>query len=422
LLDRPICLAQIGPARNCFLRQACGAKPVAAAAARPYYRAPMKRLDQYMNGLNRYILRQCFMMMIFVTGALTAAVWLAQSLRLVDLIVNRGLSAEMFLYLAMLILPRFFDIVLPIGAFIAVLFVFNRLITESELVVMRAAGLSPLSLAKPVLVLSGIAFLLLMTLSVYFLPAANREFKNLQFEIRNRFVSSLLQEGAFTTISDKLTIYIGARNNRGEVIGLMIDDERDPSNPVTIMAERGAFAESGGGSRIIMVNGNRQQYDRKSGKLSVLTFDRYVLDLDMMRDAPEVHFNEPQERFLPDLFFPPPDLDPMTREAFLVEANQRITVPLTAFSFAMIPLACLLPGEFNRRGQLKRVLIALACAMTFQSLDLAVKNLAGRYSMAILLSYVVDLLPFTLGFGILMRRGIKFRFRLLPLPAAAVRT
>jgi lipopolysaccharide export system permease protein len=381
----------------------------------------MNRLDRYMSGLDRYILRQCLNMMMFVTGALTAAVWLAQSLRLVDLIVNRGLSAEMFLYLALLILPRFLDIVLPIGAFIAVLFVFNRLITESELVVMRAAGLSPFSLAKPVLILSGIAFLILMTLSTYFLPAANREFKNLQFEIRNRFVSSLLQEGAFTTISDKLTIYIGARNNRGEVIGLLINDERDPRHPVTIIAERGAFAESGGGSRIIMVNGNRQQYDRDSSKLSMLTFDRYVLDLDMLRDAPEVHFREPQERFLGELLFPPPDTDAMTRESFLVEANQRITIPLTAFSFAMIPLACLLPGEFNRRGQLRRILIALGSALLFQTLDLAVKNLAGRYSMAIVLSYVVDLLPFTLGLGIILHRGISFRFRRTSFAAAAAR-
>jgi lipopolysaccharide export system permease protein len=381
----------------------------------------MNRLDRYMSGLDQYILRQCLSMMMFVTGALTAAVWLAQSLRLVDLIVNRGLSAEMFLYLALLILPRFLDIVLPIGAFIAVLFVFNRLITESELVVMRAAGLGPFSLAKPVLILSGIAFLILMMLSLYFLPAANREFKNLQFEIRNRFVSSLLQEGAFTTISDKLTIYIGARNNRGEVIGLLIQDERDPRHPVTLIAERGAFAESGGGSRIIMVNGNRQQYDRDSGKLSLLTFDRYVLDLDMLRDAPEVHFREPQERFFGELLFPPPDTDAMTRESLLVEANQRITIPLTAFSFAMIPLACLLPGEFNRRGQLKRVLTALGCALLFQTLDLAVKNLAGRYSMAIVLSYVVDLLPFTLGLGIILHRGISFKFRRISFAAAAAR-
>src|SRR5918911_1969275 len=103
-----------------------------------------------MTRLTRYILLQSLGATLFVTAALTAAIWLAQSLRLIDLIVNRGLSAELFLYLALLILPRFLDVVLPIGAFIAVLFVFNRLTSESELVVMRAAGLSPLSLARPV--------------------------------------------------------------------------------------------------------------------------------------------------------------------------------------------------------------------------------------------------------------------------------
>jgi lipopolysaccharide export system permease protein len=377
--------------------------------------------NQYMSGLDRYILRQCLSVMLFVTGALTAAVWLAQSLRLVDLIVNRGLSAEVFLYLAMLIIPKFLDIVLPIGAFIAVLFVFNRLITESELVVMRAAGMSPFSLAKPVLELGAIAWVFLMALSLYFLPASNRQFKDLQFEIRNRFVSSLLQEGAFTTLSDKLTIYIGARNDRGEVIGLMIDDERDPKHPVTLLAQRGAFADSGGASRIIMVNGDRQQYDRDTGKLSVLTFDRYVLDLDMMRDAPEARSREAQERYLGELFFPPEDLDPGTRDAYFVEGNERLTVPLTAFSFAIIPLACLLPGEFNRRGQLKRVLMAIGCALTFQAVDLAIKNLEGRFAVAIPISYVVDLLPLAVGLGILLHRGIRFNFRRLPQTAVALR-
>lgn len=376
-------------------------------------------LSQYLTGLNRYILRQCLSVMVFVTSALTAAVWLAQSLKLVDLIVNRGLSAEVFLYLAMLILPRFLDIVIPIGCFIAVLFVFNRLITESELVVMRAAGMSPFTLAKPVLELAGVAWVILMTMSLWLLPASNREFKDLQFEIRNRFVSSLLQEGSFTTISDKLTIYIGARNDRGEVIGLMIHDDRDPKHPVTLLAERGAFADTGGGSRIIMLNGNRQQYDRDTGKLSVLTFDRYVLDLDMMREAPEARAREAQERYLGELFFPPEGVDPGTRDAYLVEGNERLTVPLTAFSFALIPLACLLPGEFNRRGQLKRVLAAIGAALVYQTIDLAVRNLEGRYTAAIPISYVVDVLPFLVSLGILLHRGIRFNFRRRPLAALA---
>src|SRR5271170_1920410 len=157
--------------------------PLAGLGRPPYDRAPM-------TGLTRYILRQCFGVMIFVTAALSAAVWLAQSLRLIDLIVNRGLSVDVFLYLAMLILPRFLDIVLPIGVFIAVLFTFNRLTTESELVVMRAAGLSPMALTRPVLALAAIAFAMLMSLSLYVLPVTNQDFKDLQFEIRNRFVSS----------------------------------------------------------------------------------------------------------------------------------------------------------------------------------------------------------------------------------------
>ncbi len=376
----------------------------------------MPIIHRAMTGLDRYILRQCFSMMIFITAALSAAVWLAQSLRLVDLIVNRGLSIEVFLYLALLILPRFLDIVLPIGAFIAVLFVFNRLSSESELVVMRSAGLGPLALARPVFVMAGIASAILLALSAYFLPASNREFKDLQFEIRNRFVSALLQEGTFTTISDKLTIYIAGRNERGEVTGLLINDDRDPQQPVTILAERGAFADSDKASRIIMVNGSRQRYDRTTGKLSVLTFDRYTLDLDMMRDAPGVRFRDAQERFLGELFFPPEDLDPLTRNSFFVEGHQRLIIPLSVFSFVMIPLACLLPGEFSRRGQLRRVLLAVGSAFVFQAVDLGVRNLASRYAGAIPLMYVTDLLPLMVGFAVLTFGGIGFSpWRLMPL-------
>src|SRR5438067_2072257 len=309
-------LQQVPPERR--MRGEWRRNAVAGAGGGPYDPALMTPLPQLttldrfrLSSLDRYILRQCLSVTLFVTAALSAAVWLAQSLRLVDLIVNRGLSAEVFLYLALLILPRFFDIVLPMGAFIAVLFLFNRLIAESELVVMRAAGLSPLTLARPVMALAGIAFLVLLAMSAYFLPASNREFKDLQFEIRNRFVASLLQEGTFTNISDQLTIYIGGRDRRGEVTGLLVNDDRAPQKPVTITAERGAFAESGGGSRIVMVNGNRQEYDRATGKLSVLTFERYTLDLDQMRDAPVVRFPEAQERYLGELFFPPPGLDPI---------------------------------------------------------------------------------------------------------------
>jgi len=364
-----------------------------------------------MTRLTRYILRQCFGVMVFVTAALSAAVWMAQSLPLIDLIVNRGLSLDVFLYLAALIMPRFLDIVLPIGIFIAVLFTFNRLTAESELVVMRAAGLSPMALARPVLILAAIAFAILMSLSLYVLPVSSRAFKDLQFEIRNRFVSSLIQEGTFTTISDKLTFYIRSREANGDVVGLLINDSRDPQRPITILAQRAAFVDTAAGSRIVMLNGNRQQFDPQTHKLSVLTFQRYTLDLESMQDAPVVRFRGAQERFLGELLFPPAGLDALVRRSFIMEAHQRLLIPLSALSFSLIPLACLLPGEFSRRGQAKRVIVALGAAFLFQVSSLGVNDLAARFNEAIPLMYVVDLLPFAVGLTILLNRGIRFGFR-----------
>jgi lipopolysaccharide export system permease protein len=364
-----------------------------------------------MPTIDRYIRRQSLGVMVFVTAALSIAVWIAQSLRLVDLIVNRGLSVELFLYLALLTMPRFLEVVLPIGLFIAVLFTFNRLAAESELIVMRAAGLSPLALARPVLQLAGLAFLVLMSLSAYFLPLSNRAFKDLEFEIRNRFVSSLVEAGTFTTIAEKITFYARRRDEGGDVAGLMIDDDRDPRHPVTIFAEHAAFVNTPGGQRIVMVNGSRQQYDRVTKKLSVLTFDRYTLDLDALRGGPVVRFREAAERYLPTLFHPPAGLDPNLRESFLIEGNERILIPLSVFGFALIPLACLLPGELDRRGSARRVGLAMALAFAYELVGLGVDDLALRFSAAMPLMYLVDLLPLVLGLALLLQPGIRPRWR-----------
>jgi lipopolysaccharide export system permease protein len=338
-----------------------------------------------MNGITRYILRQSLAIMLFVAVSFTTAVWLVQSLRLIDLIVNRGLSLGLFFYLAMLILPRFIDTVLPIAVFIAILFTYNRLMAESELIVMRATGMSQAALARPGLIAGALSFALLMSFSIYFLPASNRAFKNLQFEIRNRFASVLLQDGVFNTLSDELTIYVRGRDTNGDLVGLLIHETRDPEKPITIVADRGTVVDTSSGPRVLMVHGSRQVYDRATGKLSVLTFDKYTLDLSAYGDAPELRDHDPDELYLPQLLFghtAPGDM------SHVIEANLRFVNPLTALAFCMIPLACLLTGEFNRRGQMKRVMLAILLAFAFETLDIAFKNLAGRTLAAIPLLYI----------------------------------
>lgn len=349
-----------------------------------------------MDHLTRYMLRQHAGTTLLVTAALCTAVWLAQSLRLVDLIVNRGLSLHLFLYLAMLIIPRLIEIVLPVGLFIAILFTLNRLITESEIIVMRSAGVSEFGLSKPALMLGGGSVLFLLFFSAFLLPAANHAFKELQFEIRGRFVAAVIQEGSFSTLSDKLTIYVRERDGNGEFRRVLLQDERDRLKPVTILAERGAFVDTVEGTRFLLANGVRQQFNRDNGKLSSLTFESYTLDLSNLHGAPAERGREPQEMYLNELLFPDTASFPFSAGnhiAYLVEANQRIVAALDALTVALIPLACLLSGEFNRRGQTRRVIAAIAAAFLFELSDLGLRNLAERHLETIPLMYANSILP-----------------------------
>ncbi len=371
-----------------------------------------------MKGITRYILRQNIIILAAVTVAFTAAVWLIESLRLIDLIVNRGLSAGTFLYLAMLIIPRFINVVLPIAVFIAVVFTYNKLIAESELVVMRASGMSPLDLARPAVIAGVLGSIILLFLSLWLMPAANRAFKDLQFEIRNRFASALLQEGVFNTLSDKLTVYVRSRDQNNELYGLLIQDSHDPAKPTTIMAERGAFVDGPDGPRVLMANGNRQQYDRASGKLSVLSFEKYTLDLANLRDTPTSRSRQPDERYLPELIGPfDEDVERQWGRWLRLELHQRLAMPLSALAFAAIPLACLLPGEFNRRGQTRRVLLAVVLALLLEILQLGARNLAAGNLAAIPLLYVMVILPILATYWLLWRDARRRPARVAEAPA-----
>src|SRR5690554_3737596 len=130
--------------------------------------------------LNWYIFRQLFLATAFVTLALTCAIWLTQSLHFVKLIINRGMTLGSFLELTALLLPTFLLIIFPIALFLAVLFAYNKMVSDRELVIMRTTGMSPIQLARPALIMAGVVSVLCMALSFYLLPASFRQFKSLE--------------------------------------------------------------------------------------------------------------------------------------------------------------------------------------------------------------------------------------------------
>jgi lipopolysaccharide export system permease protein len=84
-----------------------------------------------------YILKQLAGTAAMVTAALAGVVWLSQSLRFLDFIINKGLSVLSFLRLTLLLLPTVFSVILPVAVLCATIYTYNRLTSDRELVVMR---------------------------------------------------------------------------------------------------------------------------------------------------------------------------------------------------------------------------------------------------------------------------------------------
>jgi len=198
--------------------------------------------------LDRYIFRQLATALAAVTAGLVALIWLTQSLKLVELVVNRGLSMRVFLHLTGLLIPGFVAIILPITTFVVVQFIFQRLAGDRELTVMRAAGLSPWDIARPALMLAGVSFTLGLMLNILIVPASSEAFRRYQFEIRNKVAAFLLQEGVFTQVSEQLTVYVRARDPDGALRGILVQDDRQPNARATILAESGQLLSPAGGA------------------------------------------------------------------------------------------------------------------------------------------------------------------------------
>lgn len=351
-----------------------------------------------MNRLTFYMVKQVAGVTIFVTVLLCLAIWLTQSLRLVDLIVNRGLPLSTFAYMATLLLPRFLVIVLPIAVFCAALFTFNRLISDSELVIMNSAGLSPFSLAKPAIYVASVVSLIVVSLNMYLLPISYRAFKDLQFSIRHDYSSVLLQEGVFNTLTDGITVFVRERGPKGELNGILVHDNRNLSQPVTMMAEQGALVRTDEGPRVILFNGNRQQVDRQGGQLSLLYFEKYTVDIGKAKAAGNKRWHEPRERFLADLLTPGRSPgDQQNRGKLIAEGHSRISATLLPLTYTIVGLAFLLGGSFNRRGQPVLMLCAIGTATLILILHLSAINLSAKIPTMIFGIYAVALVPLALG-------------------------
>jgi lipopolysaccharide export system permease protein len=346
-----------------------------------------------MPRISRYVLRQMIEPIALFTFLLTVVVWLSQSLRLLDLVINRGQSAPTFVYLSMLMLPQLMVIILPIAFFGGVLYGLHKLSVDSELIVMSASGYSRAQLAVPVLMAAGLVMAITYFCGLYLMPLGQRAMKAEVVSIRADIGAALLSEGTFNTPAKGLTVFIRELSPDGHIRGILVHDNRNAKRPTTYIARGGVLAQTQAGSRLIMLDGTIEQSSQGGARLSVLKFQRYVFDLDQFASQQRQTDLETSERTLPELFWPQFIKEPgnRTRDIYFAEAHNRLTAPLYCLTFAMIALAAVTRGRRARGAYAIRLTVASVAAGLARLLGYATQGVVSRHPSAFILLYLIPL-------------------------------
>lgn len=357
--------------------------------------------------LTLYILKQLAGAFAFATGAVTFVVLFTQSFRLLTLVIESSSTMLVFFQLMLLSALSFLPYLMPLGLGAAVVFVYNRLASDSELVIMRAAGIGPFKMIAPAVMLAGMVTIFTFVLTMWLTPASQRTLVRLQSELRESYAVFLSHPGSFNDLAEGLTFYANRRGAGGTLQGILIHDVRQADQPVTTMAASGQVVESGGQSRMIIFNGRRQEFDRATGKLSELAFDQYVLDLDALRDNSKKRLPDLREQSILDLFSPSDEMmrarGPATR--FKGEIHSRFAVPFLSLSYALVGLAAITAGAFNRRGMVGRILAAALCIVVLQALFMTLNGFVSRDDDWTFALYLTVLMPVPVGLFLVMREA-----------------
>lgn len=355
-----------------------------------------------MKILNVYIFKQIFIGFLLVCFSLLAMLWLTQSLRFVEMVTRQGLPVYLFAEMTSLLMPRIFNILSPVAAFVTVLFVYNRLIADRELVVMQSAGISPWQNSKAAVFLGILLALFNVFVMNWGIPWSESKFRDLEWRVKNNLTQMVFREGEFTSLKNGITVFIDKHEDDGSVSGIFVSDESKPNLKVTLTAEKGRIIQTEKGPRILFINGVRQEMNTKDYKFSTLSFSRYSAEFNNIESRKKKD-QTVREKSVFELLQSGRDntLDDHTQRKNIVEGNRRVLYPLYNLLFALLACVGLLVGNFNRRGQTKIITVEVLSMIIILGGDLAFTNLAGRSLMVLPLLYLNCLLPLFICFYLL---------------------
>lgn len=356
-----------------------------------------------MGRYDRYILAQLAALFGFFSLILISVYWVNDAVDRFDRLISDGQTFMVFLEFSALALPRLMLIVLPVAAFVATLFAFNRLIGESEMVVLQTAGLSALRLLRPVLMFGCLVGLLTALIGNVLAPTARVQLADREQEVESDMTGRFLREGEFLHPTDGLTVYIRDITELGDFRDVFMHDLSSPGNETTYLAPRALLIAAETGPRMVMFDGMSQSLDLETQRLSIVRFQDFTYDIGALiqqSDARGADIRELPTATLIGADETLADLLNLPLAQMLFAGHDRIARALFVVFTPLIAAATLMLGSFSRLGLWPQILAAVLIVIPLQAIwntaEAAALRDADLYLLAYLQPFVAALVALTL--------------------------
>ena len=363
-----------------------------------------------MTLLFRYIFRIAVTAFVMTLAVLTAVIWLSQALREFDLMTAKGQSVLIFLMITGLSIPALIAIITPVAMFIATLYALNRLNGDSELVVMSASGLSPAATFRPFLALTLLSAALVAWMTISAMPSSFRGLRDLVTKVRADFVTNVAREGQFTNLDAGITFHY--RERAGDaLLGIFMQDRRDPEKNIVYIAERGQAIDVKGTPYLVLEQGVVHREKGDGSDASVINFQRYAIDLGQFGPDGDIITYKPRERSTFELLSLDPN-DPYVKTQlgrFRAELHDRMSAPLYAFAFMAIAFAALGQPRTTRQGRGLATAMAVAAVLVVRIAGFAISTLIVRSPASVPLAYILPVGVTLIALTIAMRPQFRRR-------------
>jgi lipopolysaccharide export system permease protein len=273
---------------------------------------------------------------------------------------------------------------------IAVFYVLNKLNTDSELIVMNAAGMSPWRIFRPFLLVTLVISLIVAVISAYIAPKGIRELRSAIARVRADLVTNIVQPGRFYSIENGLTLQIRERTPGNQLLDVFVDDRRSPGERLTLLAEQGEILQNERGTFLLLNNGSLQRQEATQRDPTIVVFDRYAFDLSQFAgNSTQITKFGASEWYLWDLAVPDTE-DPNYKASpgqFRAEFHDRLLSPIYPMAFAVIAFAILGAPKTTRQSQALALGLAIATVGTLRFLGFGAIVVAAKTPIVLLLLY-----------------------------------